>query len=140
MYSSDSATHSIFITSVTGNSFTYADCNADIKNQIAWNKRGSVSRSNGNLTITLSNKSMEMIWVERPVMIGDANGDSVIDQNDVYAIDNVINGSISYDVANKVRAYACDLNKDGKVTSTDKNLLKNSINSSGYLATYNFVR
>lgn len=137
---SSSIAHSIFITSVTGTSITYADCNAKEENEIAWNKKGKISRTNGILSIELDGKSRNFCWVERPVMIGDVNGDSIINNKDVSVLTEVMYGSASSYTANNLKSYTADINGDGKVNSTDSTLLKNGIKPSGYLLSYGFVK
>lgn len=138
--------HSVFITSVTDNgssgySISYADCNKEAKNEIAWNRTGKISRDRyGNLDIILDGTARNFIWVERPVMIGDANGDSIIDDKDISAIDVPLYRTQTRNVANQLRTYACDVNQDGLLTWSDKDLLVKRINSSGYLSENNFVR
>lgn len=126
--------HSIFITSVSGSRITYADCNAGGDNKIAWNKTGIITRnSDGTTSITLGSTSYKYVWVERPIMLGDVNGDSCVNQNDVAFLKQIVSRGKNYSPYRNVqltyRNFAADLNKDGKLDNTDVNLLTTALQS-----------
>ncbi|MDO5559219.1 MAG: M4 family metallopeptidase [Oscillospiraceae bacterium] len=131
--------HSIFITSVNGNTIQYADCNASGNNNIAWDKTGTISKSNGVLNITLGSSSYNFVWVERPIMMGDINGDSNVNQSDVTALNQIIANPYAptYNCNTAYRNFVADMNKNGSISSSDLTVLQNAIAGTAYPA---FVR
>jgi hypothetical protein len=131
--------HSIFITSVDGNSFTYADCNGDNMgvNTIKWNQTGSIEEisSNGILSVRLDSKKTpyQFEWVERPIMVGDVNGDSFVDNGDISFLKDMIRYNFTdNDIAGHYRFLSADLDQNGVLDSNDVEILTNNVyNNSG---------
>ena len=122
--------HSVFVMSVNGNTITYADCNSGEYCRINWNKTMTINRdSNGKIaSFNLDGATYQFEWVERPMKLGDVNGDSMVDAQDVSAIQRVINGTYSNNYRNaRYRSYAADMNCDGYVNSADYSLLVNYV-------------
>lgn len=141
---SDLTGHSIFITRVSGTSITYAECNANGDSKIAWNKTGTITKkTDGTLSIKLGSTNYSFAWVERPIMLGDVTGDSYVNQSDVNLIKTLVtygkNYTSVYNGDKTYRNFVADLNKDGKITSADTNLLTNAIKSSAGM-NYEFVK
>lgn len=111
--------HSVFVTDVTGSSFKYADCNYYGTCQIRWDNPASIHNGgfieNGNY--------YSILWVDRPAMAGDINGDSVVDGKDSSALYSIYRGTYNYGNANQryVKQVA-DINNDGKVNYSDYTL------------------
>ena len=126
--------HSIFITSVDGNKFTYADCNGDgmETNTIKWNQTGSIDEcvSDGILSVRLDNKRTpyQFEWVERPIMIGDVNGDSFVDNGDISFLDDMIHYNFTdNDIAGHYRFLSADIDQNGVLDNNDIYILSNDI-------------
>ncbi len=131
-----SSYHSVFVTDVTGNSIKFAECNAGSPCQIRWDRSASIH--NGGFID--GGNYYSILWVDRPAMAGDVNGDAVVDWSDANALYAICNGTYNYGSAN--RSYvreAADLNNDGNVTYTDYQLLCRTANSIGYLPTQKFL-
>ena len=115
--------HSIFVTKVEGNIITFADCNSDKHNLIRWSQKIDIK----NFNICGYN---EIEWVERPMMVGDVNGDTVVDITDVSTLSVMVNATKDNTKSGVVTIYrnkAADLNKDGKVNSKDLDLLRSYV-------------
>ena len=126
--------HSIFITSVDGNKFTYADCNGDGKNNniIKWDQTGSINEgvSGGILSVRLDNQKIpyQFEWVERPIMVGDVNGDSFVDSGDISFLDDMIRYSFTdNDIAGHYRFLSADIDQNGVLDNNDIYILSNDI-------------
>ena len=129
--------HSILITGVTDNgngdyTITYADADAEGHCEI-----------NINCTATISNGRLydgliwSCLWVERPIMIGDINGDSLINYDDYIEISNIISGK---SVSSLCRLVS-DIDFNGRVDSNDRALLMDAINVQNPMkASFGFVR
>lgn len=141
--------HSIFITGVTkinNNEYSiiYADCNANGDSMIAYTQSGKIRRSNGNISITLGNYSYRFDFVERPVMVGDVNGDSYVDSKDITLMQKLVNNSNyreSYSTDIKFRNEAADLNRNGRVDNSDLTALKNAVKSGvDFIGSYYYLK
>lgn len=135
--------HSIFVTGVSGNTFQYEEC--DGTNCRISVGSGTITKdSSGNVSgIKLNGSSYQFVFVERPVMVGDVNGDTNIDSNDLTALNQIRQNTASTNGINQsVRFATADMNCDGQVNSTDYNLLKNALNSKGskYYISYPYVK
>ena len=66
-------------------------------------------------------------------MLGDVNGDSCVNQNDVAFLKQIVSRGKNYSPYRNVqltyRNFAADLNKDGKLDNTDVNLLTTALQS-----------
>ena len=128
------AGHSVFVTSVNGNTFTYADCNSNDNCNISWGKVGIV---NSNGSITLDGSTYTFSWVERPIMVGDVNGDSYVNSDDLTAIRNIILGTDNAtNISTKYRTLAADINRDGSINSIDWAILNQYLNGSSSVNLY----
>ena len=135
--------HSIFVTGVSGNTFQYEEC--DGTNCRISVGSGTITKdSSGNVSgIKLNGSSYQFVFVERPVMVGDVNGDTNIDSNDLTALNQIRQNTASTNGINQsVRFATADMNCDGQVNSKDYDLLKNAINSKGskYYISYPYVK
>ena len=122
--------HSVFITSVSGNRITYADCNSDGNNVIKWNNTVTYDRDSGKFYYMDGQIRYDFEWVERPIMQGDVNADGVLNSADVTALNKIINNTAptsGYDTV--MRKTAADINGDGTVNSSDRTLLNQLINN-----------
>ena len=120
--------HSIFITSVNGNTFTYADCNAAGYCEIQWNHKMTINTGTAYDFTNERDMGFDFLWVERPMMQGDVNGDGMVDSQDITEIGRVINGTASTRYRNtRYRNYAADMNCDGVVDSRDTAALRNFV-------------
>ncbi len=139
----DRTSHSIFIISVNGNSFTYADCNANGDCKILWNQNGSYTKSNGVYTFKLAgdNTNYKFEFVERPIKIGDVNADGVLNWSDYSEMSPIINGTAQYKQYDcYYRRLAADANRDGIVDYTDRNIVYDIIyNRNNARSTYGYV-
>lgn len=141
--------HSIFISSVTKKSntsysFTYCDCNADADDKIKYNLTGTLTRSGSNMTIKLGTTEHTFKWVERPVMVGDVNGDSYVNSKDITVMQKIVNNGYYSELSTTdvhYRNNAADLNNDGRVNSSDLTALKNAVKSGvDYIANYTYLK
>lgn len=142
----DDGAHSIFITGVSTNSngvstITYTDCNSDGNNIIQWNKTGSyypAANNGGKDCFMIGRYRYNVLWVERPMVLGDVNGDSYLNSSDTTMLQTMINRGSSYTAASGVdlnyRKFIADVNKDGKITSADKTLLTNQMSGARNLS------
>ena len=120
--------HSIFITSVNGDTFTYADCNSSGYCEIQWGHTMTMHRNAAYTFTNENNASFEFVWVERPMMQGDVNGDGMVDSQDISEIGRVINGTAPTRYRNtRYRNYAADMNCDGVVDVRDTSALRNFV-------------
>ncbi len=128
--------HSVFVTSVSGNTFTYADCNSNGNCNIKWGGIGNVV----NGSIILDGSTYSFSWVERPIMVGDVNGDSYVNSGDVTAIYSIIsNPNNTTNISTKYRNLSADINRDGSINTMDVNTLNQYINGSSSVNLY-YVR
>ena len=126
--------HSVFVTSVNGNTFTYADCNSNGKCNINWAKNGKV---NSDGSITLDGSTYLFSWVERPIMVGDVNGDSYVNSDDLTALRNIIlRIDNATNISTKYRTLAADIDRNGKIDATDLASLTQYLNGSSSLKLY----
>lgn len=133
--------HSIFVTAVNGLSITYADCNADGYCGIDWDQHMTFQRaSDGTLYCDLDGYHYEFLWVERPVKLGDANADGLLTDDDIDAMNAVINGTAGYKQMDcDRRSQACDINGDYRIDSRDVSLLRKLLNGTA-LSQYGFIK
>ena len=128
--------HSVFVTSVSGNTFTYADCNSNGNCNIKWGGIGNVV----NGSIILDGSTYSFSWVERPIMVGDVNGDSYVNSGDVTAIYSIIsNPNNTTNISTKYRNLSADINRDGSINTMDVNTLNQYLNGSSSVNLY-YVR
>lgn len=133
--------HSVFITAVNGNSFTYADANSDGYNVIQYDRSGSVSGSGSNLTIRLGSSSNSFVFVERPLKFGDLNADGELDSKDLTALNQIQNGTApTFMIDTLYRSYAADPSGDGVMGSNDISYLRNLISQNYYIRFFGYVR
>ena len=129
--------HSILITGVTDNgndnyTITYADADANGRCEI--NISCTATISNGRLYDGLT---WSCSWVERPMMVGDVNGDSLINYNDYTEMSNVISGQ---HVSSLCRLVS-DIDFNGRIDANDKALLEEALNEQNPVkASFGFVR
>ena len=135
--------HSIFVTAVNGNSFQYQECDGT-NCQIHSGTASITKNSSGTVTnIKLGSSSYQFVFVERPVMVGDVNGDTNIDSKDLTALNQLRqNSAATYGINQGVSFATADLNCDGKIDSTDYSLLQNAINNKGskFYISYPYVK
>lgn len=133
--------HSVFITAVNGNSFTYADANSDGYNVIRYDCSGSVSGSGSNLTIRLGSVNNSFVFVERPIKLGDVNADGELDSKDLTALNAIQNGTApTFMVDTMYRTFAADPSGDGIVDSNDISYVRNLIAHNYYIRFFGYVR
>ena len=120
--------HTVFITEVSGNNVKFADCNWIGTCQIRWNIQATVQQN--SCTLKIGNVSYPMKYIYRPVLAGDVNADSVVNETDVEAIRLIANHTYSYNNINASYANeAADLNNDGQVTMADWNIASAQLNA-----------
>lgn len=113
-------THSIFITSVDlkNGYVTYADCNSDGKTCIIkWDQRKTVD----------SLQESSTMYVYRPMMCGDLNNNSIIDENDYTILQALIDGTEPYYKTGMNGLFRCasaDINCDGVIDQNDAESLR----------------
>ncbi|MCQ2417920.1 MAG: dockerin type I repeat-containing protein [Oscillospiraceae bacterium] len=119
-YVNGSRLQTIFLTDTN----TYAQCSEDRYTMITYGNKCSFS----NGVLVLNGKAYSIKYVERPVKVGDANGDTVIDSKDLTAMNFYLNNKwTTYDY--NFFIAACDIDKNGVVNMTDYNYLKNNTDS-----------
>ena len=129
--SEDMGIHSVFIRSIDDNNIIFADCNFGETNVIMWNKKVRYSRDiNNNFYMSDDLYTYKFEWVERPIKQGDTNADGVINNDDLAAMDNIINGNVSYRMHDGLlREFTADMNGDYLINNYDKELLIELINN-----------
>ena len=128
--------HSVFVTEVNGNSVKVADCNAGGTCVIRWDVNASVSGS----TFYLQGYAYRLYWIERPIMQGDVNGDSVIDWLDINDIVSLYRGLYNFSGKQKNPIMeAADLNNDRHVTVQDYFEAYSRLSSNGYFGDKRFL-
>ena len=121
--------HSIFITGVNGPEFTYADCNAGGNDcAISWGKTGHIETNYAGqisaIRLEDDDKEYKFEWVERPLMVGDVNGDSYVNYDDVTMLYEMIGtGAGSESISERYRYIAADIDQNGKLDWDDASLL-----------------
>ena len=126
--------HSVFVTEANGNSIKYADCNAFGTCQIRWDCTASVF--NGGFID--GGNYYSILWVDRPVMAGDINGDSVVNWSDASALYSICSGTYNYGSANPLYVNeAADINNDGRIDFSDFQLCCAA--SNGYLPNQKYL-
>lgn len=125
----NNASHSIFVTAVNSTTITYADCNSGNNGcKIEWGK---------TMKISDLQKQSAHLYVFRPMMEGDANGDSVINSEDALFILNITAGNEAAPTFIYKKA-AADVDKDGKITSSDA--LKVNQIIAGYKTNFGYLK
>lgn len=146
--------HSIFITGISGNNITFADCNGDLENcQIRWDRTTYydkiiaedvwVTNSNGTSvnkalfkgdqsSITTVNKAFlrkHGTFYDRPVIAGDLNKNGILDSGDaqIFAETVMANGRTSNSNHTPLSYY--DVNGDGHVDYSDYNEIRYGTNN-----------
>ena len=129
--------HSIFVTETNGNAIKFADCNWYGTCQIRWDVDGGFFH---NGTFILGSTPYTVLWIDRPAMAGDVNGDSTITQADINAISQIYRGVYNYGSANrKYVNEAADLDNDGRVTYSDWAMAYYQYTGNGYLQNQRFL-
>lgn len=121
--------HTIFITHISGNTVTFADCNGIGPCVIRWN--GTATVNPGTCELTMDGSTYTMSYVFRPGMAGDVNGDSYVTSLDRDAILYMSYNHYPYtnNEVNRDYAYeAADLNNDGRITMDDWNIANAQLN------------
>lgn len=134
-YTSGNATHTVFVTK----SNLCCDVTDDFACKITYGK--SFSINNGGIII--GGKRYSIKYVERPIKVGDFNGDSIIDSKDPTEINKIMYGGYDwYDNNWNFMRSACDMNRDNNITSadltkfnSDKNYTEKVMNTYGYVKT-----
>jgi len=137
-YDSGSSEHSIFVTKVERKSYdeyllTYADCNGSGSDcGVEWFKTATLYRDSEGFYFKMSSSKGPSVkgylqWVERPIHVGDANGDSYVNDLDFAILSNLTYyydsyNDPSYDIA--LRDAACDINGDGVIDMKDFDSLR----------------
>lgn len=126
--------HSIFVTAVEKKSFdeyriTYADCNGGSRDcEINWYKQATLRSDYDGLYFTIrdsrnnSERKAYVQWIERPIQIGDANGDSYVNELDFAVLSNLYyyyDNHNDPDVDIAMRDAVCDVNGDGNIDMDD---------------------
>lgn len=131
--------HTVFILNTTGTGdIQYVDCTDDPGTcRINWSNycfihNGAfIKHSGSNYT------SFSIEYVDRPLMAGDVNGDTIVDGSDISAFSQLRNGQ--YNLSNKnynfIRA-AADLNGDYNFTNADLSLFHTT---NGYMTNKGFI-
>ena len=128
----DKAWHSIFITGISGNNITFADCNGDLGDcKIRWDvtkyytkfKREN-NRTKGYSAVTVDKNYLKKycIYYSRPIIKGDFNLSGRIDKDDVayFKSTYIDNGNSSgKDPLHPIPDSIYDVNSDGKITEDD---------------------
>lgn len=128
----DVAEHSIFITGISGNNITFADCNYNMGScVIRWratsyykNFKYKNNKKTGYNTVTVTKDYLKQyaINVYRPILKGDFNLNDRIDNDDVayFKTTYIDNGNTSgKNPLHPVSRIIYDVNNDGKVTEAD---------------------
>ena len=85
---------------------------------------------NNNFFMSDGTYTYKFVWVERPIKQGDTNADGVINNDDLTAMDNIINGNVSYRMHDGLlREFTADINGDYLINNNDKELLSQLINN-----------
>ena len=141
--------HSVFITEVNGSTVKFADCNWDNQCGIRWDVTATVHTfiwggkcyrylyllyPNGYYTHYIID------WIERPVMAGDVDGDSVITTNDFTMMSQIFlnNYNFSGKDRNAIMRVA-DLDKDGTLSFNDLYIAYYQYDGSGYYRNLGFL-
>ena len=126
----------------------FADCNWDNQCGIRWEATATVGTVNwgGQCHCYLyfidqyGYHTLHIDWIERPVMAGDVDGDSVITPNDFTVISQIFLGT--YDFTGKdmnAITKIADLDNDGTVSFADCYIAYYQYNRSGYYPNLGFM-
>lgn len=140
--------HSVFITEVNGGTVKFADCNWDHQCGIRWDVTATVATINWGgkcrryLYFMDENGyyTPQIDWIERPVMAGDVDGDSVITPNDFSIMSQIFLNN--YDFSGKDRnaiTRIADLDNDGSVSFADLYIAYYQYDGSGYYRNLGFL-
>ena len=125
--------HTVFITDIQSiKKVLFADCNAFGTCQIRWNMQAEVNQTNHTLLYYDEMGKHETVidYIIRPGMAGDVNGDSIVTQEDLNAIRNIVNNTYPYSYVNQDYANnAADLDNDGWITMKDWNIANAQLNT-----------
>ena len=128
--------HSVFVTEVNGNTLKFADCNAGGTCVIRWDVNATVN----NGVLSYNGLTRVIDWIERPIMQGDVNGDSVIDWLDINDIVSLYRGLYNFSGKQKNPIMeAADLNNDRHVTVQDYFEAYSRLSSNGYFGDKRFL-
>lgn len=131
--------HSIFVTGVTDNgngsySITYADANSNDHCEFTVN--GTATITNGTINCSRGG-TWSCYWVERPIMIGDANGDGLLNYADYLELSNIVAGK----QVNNICRLACDIDLNGRIDANDRNSLMGALKENNPIkASYGYVK
>lgn len=134
--------HSIFVKSVSGNTIYYAQCDGGDYSRISLAVTGSFSYDNRTkkYTFTLNGVTYDFVWAQRPIPVGDVNADSVVDAQDLTAMNDVLNHSVSCYGTNKdYQQFAADIDEDGEVTENDHLLLEGMLSNNSIMYSYGYI-
>ena len=135
------SSHSVFVTAVSGDTITLADCNANGDMQIQWNRKRATGRDeNGVFYWSEGTEQFKLEWVERPVPLGDLSGDAAVTSADVEAMQNLLYGIEPENTDFAMLYHAADLNCDCKIDSSDLSLLLRFANSSEPTGLYGYIK
>ncbi len=126
--------HSIFITDFEKKGFeeyhiTYADCNGGSTDcEVNWYQEATLYSDLEGLYFNFKNpmtrnyEKYYISWIERPIQVGDCDGDSFVNERDFAVISNLYYypenySDPSYDL--ELQKAASDINGDGKVDLDD---------------------
>ena len=140
------AGHSIWVYAVDqvdengGMKITYADCNSDGNCQIQWNKTAYINKEGVTFT---SGGHVTLDYVERPMAVGDINGDTFVNWDDINTLLNIIlSSNTPYLCSDSLqRDYlfaACDITQNGIIDMCDLSTL-NMIISGTAARSYGFL-
>ena len=116
--------HSVFVTAVSGNTITFADCNAGGDMKIRWNQQRTIEQDDkGRFCWSEDTEQFKFEWVERPIPLGDINGDAAVTYEDMLSLRDILNGIEREGADFRILTCVCDLDKNNKVNSTDLALL-----------------
>ncbi|MDO5558618.1 MAG: hypothetical protein Q4F95_03370 [Oscillospiraceae bacterium] len=108
----DNGGFSIFITGVRDNTIQYADCDADGNCKINW-----INSANINDLNVHGHRYVD--YVQRPMMVGDVNGDTFIDSKDQTELFRIQMHEATVEYNKKYRDGAADITRDGIISILD---------------------
>ncbi|MDO5558619.1 MAG: hypothetical protein Q4F95_03375 [Oscillospiraceae bacterium] len=108
----DNGGFSIFITNVNGSTISYVDCDADGNCKINWSNTANMSDLNVH-----GHRYVD--YVQRPMMVGDVNGDTFIDAKDQTELFYIQLNEPTVVYNRKYRDAAADITRDGIISILD---------------------
>ncbi|HAG12307.1 MAG TPA: hypothetical protein DCG49_00415 [Ruminococcus sp.] len=135
-YTDGNKKHTVFVTRKDGGTLSFAEVQDNAGCKISYSGTGFFH----NGALVRNNVGYTVNYVERPIKVGDVNGDTVVDGADSSALTAIINGTFDYTGKNyNMLRAAGDVNRDWTMNAADRTIIDQK-RDQGILLTYGYVK